>query len=164
MTGLFLPIFDDTFKNENLINDIKNFFTRLEEYPKILLSLSFNSLTQVKLLSINFKKIKKFALNYPMAIPLLGQVDKPIEYFNIIKSFFEEVKNLEELTLSFILNTIPSESLGIINNFINLKNLQIFNVNLNGVLTLKLPNLKKLTLSNIKNIAFDENVIYIPQK
>ena len=160
MTGLFLPIFDDTFKNENLINDIKNFFTRLEEYPKILLSLSFNSLTQVKLLSINFKKIKKFALNYPMAIPLLGQVDKPIEYFNIIKSFFEEVKNLEELTLSFILNTIPSESLGIINNFINLKNLQIFNVNLNGVLTLKLPNLKKLTLSNIKNIAFDENIIY----
>ena len=160
MTGLFLPIFDDTFKNENLINDIKNFFTRLEEYPKIQLSLSFNSLTQVKLLSINFKKIKKFALNYPMAIPLLGQVDKPIEYFNIIKSFFEEVKNLEELTLSFILNTIPSESLGIINNFINLKNLQIFNVNLNGVLTLKLPNLKKLTLSNIKNIAFDENIIY----
>ena len=160
MTGLFLPIFDDTFKNENLINDIKNFFTRLEEYPKIQLSLSFNSLTQVKLLSINFKKIKKFALNYPMAIPLLGQVDKTIEYFNIIKSFFEEVKNLEELTLSFILNTIPSESLGIINNFINLKNLQIFNVNLNGVLTLKLPNLKKLTLSNIKNIAFDENIIY----
>ena len=160
MTGLFLPIFDDTFKNENLINDIKNFFTRLEEYPKIQLSLSFNSLTQVKLLSINFKKIKKFALNYPMAIPLLGQVDKPIEYFNIIKSFFEEVKNLEELTLSFILNTIPSESLGIINNFINLKNLQIFNVNLNGVLTLKLPNLKKLTLSNIKNIAFDEKIIY----
>ena len=160
MAGLFLTIFDDTFKNENLINDIKNFFTRLEEYPKIQLSLSFNSLTQVKLLSINFKKIKKFALNYPMAIPLLGQVDKPIEYFNIIKSFFEEVKNLEELTLSFILNTIPSESLGIINNFINLKNLQIFNVNLNGVLTLKLPNLKKLTLSNIKNIAFDEKIIY----
>ena len=160
MTGLYLNINDDTFKNENLINDFKNFFMRIEENPQILFYLSFDSLTQVKLLNINFKKVKKFSLNYPMAISLLGQVDSPIEYFNIIKSFFDEVKNLEELTLSFTLNSIPSESLGMINNFINLKNLQIFNVNLNGVLTLKLPNLKKLTLSNAKSIAFDENIIY----
>ena len=159
MNGFNINIIEDAFKNENLVSDLSYFFMKLEEYPQIQLNLPFNYLDMVKLLNINFKKVKRFTLNYPPIVPILGHIDGGNEYFNKIFSFFDEKKNLEDLSL-LLLNPVNGESLEAINGFLNLKNLQITCYNLNGVFTLKLPNLKKLTISGCKSVAFSENQIY----
>ena len=159
MNGFSLNIAEDLFKNENLVNDISNFFMKLEEYPEIKLILPFNYLDMVKLLNINFKKVKRFMLNYPMMLAISDHIDDRNEYSKKIFSFFNEKENLEDLSLMF-LNQVNAESLEAVNGFVNLKSLQINNINLNDVFTLKLPNLKKLIISDCERFAFSENHIY----
>ena len=136
---------------------------KLEDYPKILFTLSLNYLGLAKLLNINFKKLKKSSLIIP-------QNQNNNEYLNKFFSFFDDMTNLEFLEL-FLSNPINSESLEAINGFINLKSLHINSININDVFTLKLPNLKKLNITGckmllslkIKYIIY-KNYIFIIQK
>ena len=152
MNGFDLYIMDEIIKNKYLFNDLNHFFMKLEDYPKILFMLSLNYLGLVKLLNINFKKLKKSSLIIP-------ENQNNNEYLNKFFSFFDDMTNLEFLEL-FLSNPINSESLEVINGFINLKSLHINSININSVFNLKLPNLKKLNITGCKNVAFSENQIY----
>ena len=151
MNGFSLNINYDTFKNKNLIKDISNFFMKLEEYPQIQFVFFENNFEQIKLLNIDFKKIKNAHFFFI----------RKNDYLKSCLSLFDESKNLEDLTLYLSADTIIEvECLEKINKFRNLKYLNMTNVNLNRIFILKLTDLKKLNISNCKNIAFDENIIY----
>ena len=159
MKGFIITINDDIFKNNNYFSDLRNFIEKLEVYPKIELVLTFNYLDRIKSLNIDFKKVKRLLLNHPIMNPLFGQVYDENEYLKRLNSFICDMKRLEDLYL-IIPNHIKAESVEIINDFINLKSLTIACTNLDGVLSIKLTNLNKLTISGTKNIAFEENKIY----
>ena len=151
MNGFSLNINYDTFENKNLIKDINNFFMKLEEYPQIQFVFFENDFEQIKLLNIDFKKIKNAHFFFI----------RKNDYLKSCLSLFDESKNLEDLTLYLSADTIIEvECLEKINKFRNLKYLNMTNANLNRIFTLKLTDLKKLNISNCKNIAFDENIIY----
>ena len=156
---------DDIFENNYLLNDIKNTFEKLNNincsFPQTAMNLSFKYLNNINDLNLNFTKVKKLFLNYPLINPPLGNNDIDNEYLKKIFSFFQPMNNLEKIMI-FIYNPIKAESLEILNTFSNLKDLSLMNAGLedDDIFTLKLSNLNKLNLSNCKNISFDENKIY----
>ena len=157
MNGFSITISDSIFKNEELINDLRNFFKNLKEYPKIQTILSIENLEKIKLLDLDFKKVKSFYFNYLN----LGNNENENEYLNKIFSLLEGNNVLQVLTsILFKPISLKPESIKMINNFMNLKYILLINVQLEDIFTIKLANLNALLIANCKNIAFDDDIIY----
>ena len=140
-------------KNTKLFNDLYNAIKTINEnsymYPQISISLNSNELDLIKKLNLNFDKIKTLNLYNPS--------DNCDGYSNKILSLINNKENLEYLIIHS--SNSSTTSLDILNEFKNLKILDL-EINCLEKFTLKLNNLNILDLSKIKNIAFDENLIY----
>lgn len=155
---------DEVYKNNTFLNDLLQVFNIINKsnlkYPKINISLTFNYLSLLKQLEINYDKIEKLKVQIPFIINLPGQpVSDPNEHLKYIFSFIKEKQNLKQFEL-MAFNPLKNESFDILNDFPNLKNLFIMGCQFEKVFTLKLNNLEEISFMNCKNIAFDENKVF----
>ena len=163
-------IFEDIFsikilpkyliKKNNLTKDYINAFDKMNKLNSKYSSIffyyedkeDFNCFNEYE---INFNNIKSLIINFNES-----------ENENILFSFNDNVINLKNLIKLRIDSKftksieIENNALDIINNLNSLEELQLNNLIFKNNFTIKLYNLKKLYISNCKNIAFVEDKPY----